>query len=137
LPVLARGERLRPPEWHDCDALIAMDAKATGLPRPSVVRRLLTDEQVVVFDRGGLPMGFSVLRRFGRGHAIGAVVAPDVAPARALIAYWCNLHAGQCLRIDVDAESGMPPWLESLGLQCAGKVTAMVRGKLPPRSPAC
>jgi ribosomal protein S18 acetylase RimI-like enzyme len=136
-PALAEGERLRPPEWHDGDVLAALDVKAAGLPRPSVVRQLLSDEQVVVFDRNGQAVGFSVLRRFGRGHAIGPVVAPDVASARALIAHWCHLYAGKFLRIDVDAESGLPEWLESLGLQRAGRATAMVRGKLPPRGPAC
>lgn len=137
LPVLAQGERLRAPDRHDGDVLAALDVKATGLPRQSVVSRLLSDEQVVVFDRDGQAVGFSVLRRFGRGHAIGPVVAPDVGSARALIAHWCHLYAGEFLRIDVDAESGMPQWLESLGLPHAGAATAMVRGKLPPRGPAC
>lgn len=136
-PALAEGERLRPPDPHEGDVLAALDVKASGLPRRSVVRRLLDDEQVVVFDRNGQTLGFSVLRRFGRGHAIGPVVAPDMASARALIAHWCRLYAGKLLRIDVDAESGLPEWLESLGLQRAGTATAMVRGKLPPRGPAC
>lgn len=135
-PVLADGERLRPPGLHDGDVLAALDVKGTGLPRPSVVDRLLDHEQVVVFERDGQAVGFSVLRRFGLGHAIGPVVAPDVASARALIAHWCRLYAGRFLRIDVDAESGLPEWLESLGLQRAGRATAMVRGKLPPRGPA-
>jgi len=135
--ALAEGERLRQPDRHDHDLLAALDVKATGLPRASVVRRLLDDEQVVVFDRNGHAVGFSVLRRFGRGHAIGPVVAPDMASARALISHWCDLYAGTFLRIDVDAESGLPEWLESLGLQRAGRVTAMVLGKLPPRGPAC
>jgi hypothetical protein len=30
-----------------------------------------------------------------------------VASARALISHWCTLYAGQFMRIDVDAESGM------------------------------
>ena len=137
MPVLAQGERLRPPQPHEGDVLAALDVRATGLPRPSLVRRLLSDEQVVVFERDGQVVGFSALRRFGRGHAIGPVVAPDVASARALIAHWCELYAGWFVRIDVDAESGMPPWLESLGLGHAGTVTAMVRGKLPPRGAAC
>jgi ribosomal protein S18 acetylase RimI-like enzyme len=136
-PALAEGERLRQPDLYDCDLLAALDVKAAGLPRASVVRRLLNDEQVVVFDRNGQAVGFSVLRRFGRGHAIGPVVAPDMASARALIAHWCDLYVGKFLRIDVDAESGLPEWLESLGLQRAGRATAMVRGKLPPRGTAC
>jgi hypothetical protein len=78
-----------------------------------------------------------VLRRFGRGTAIGPVVAFDVASARALISHWCNLYAGQSMRIDVDAQSDMPQWAECLGLERSGTATAMVRGKLPPRGPAC
>ncbi|NRF67517.1 GNAT family N-acetyltransferase [Aquincola sp. S2] len=135
-PLLAEGERLRPPDRCDGDVLAALDVKAAGLPRPSVLRQLLVDEQAVVFDRKGQAVGFSVLRRFGRGHVIGPVVAPDVASARALIRHWCNLYAGQFLRIDVDAESGLPEWLDCLGLRRVGRVTAMVRGKLPPRGAA-
>jgi GNAT superfamily N-acetyltransferase len=135
-PAVAEGERLRPPEGHDGDVLAALDVKAAGLPRPGVVRRLLVDEQAVVFERKGQAVGFSVLRRFGRGHVIGPVVAPDVASARALILHWCHLYAGQFLRIDVDAESGLPEWLDGLGLQRVGRATAMVRGKLPPRGAA-
>lgn len=136
-PALAEGERLRPPDPHERELLAALDVRASGLPRLSLVRRLLDDEQVVVFERDGKTLGFSVLRRFGLGHAIGPVVAPDVASARALITHWCRLYDGRFLRIDVDAESSLPEWLESLGLQRAGTATAMVRGKLPPRGPAC
>lgn len=136
-PVLAEGERLRAPDRHDADVLALLDVRATGLPRPCVVRQLLNDHQAIVFERDGRAAGFSVLRRSGRGHTIGPVVAPDVASARALIAHWCRLYAGQRLRIDVDAESGLPEWLESLGLQRAGSTIAMVRGRLPPRGPSC
>jgi len=135
--ALADGERLRPPGRDEIDALVALDVKAAGLPRDAVVRQLLNDEQVVVFDRGGEAVGFSVLRRFGRGHVIGPVVAPDVASARALIDHWCRLCAGTLLRIDVDAESGMSEWLESRGLERTGVSVAMLRGRLPPRGPLC
>lgn len=135
--ALPDGERLRPPAVHEADALLALDVKASGLPRPSVLRQLLNHDQVVVFDRNGQAVGFSVLRSFGSGHVIGPVVAPDMASARALIAHWCNLYAGKFLRIDVDAESGLTEWLESRGLKRVGTATAMVRGKLPPRGHAC
>ena len=135
--ALGDGERLRPPCRHELERLVSLDLKAAGLPRASLVCRMLREESSVVFERGGQAVGFSVLRRFGRGHAIGPVVAPDVASARALIAHWCDLHAGEFLRIDVDAESGMSQWLEGLGLTRVGTAAAMVRGKLPPRGPTC
>jgi hypothetical protein len=37
----------------------------------------------------------------------------------------CSLHAGEFLRIDVDAESGTSQWLEGLGLTRVGTVAAM------------
>jgi len=117
--------------------LVSLDVKAAGMPRASLVCQLLREEQALVFERGGQAVGFSVLRRFGRGHAIGPVVAPDVASARALIGHWCNVQAGKFLRIDVDAESGMSQWLEALGLMRVGTAATMVRGKLPPRGTTC
>jgi hypothetical protein len=108
LPPLASGERLRALGVDEADALIALDVKASGLPRRPVLRQLLQDDQVVVFERDAKAVGFSVLRRFGRGHVIGPVVAPDMASARALIAHWCKLYAGRFLRIDVDAERACP-----------------------------
>jgi hypothetical protein len=133
LVALPEGERLRPLGRNDAKALIALDARAAGMPRDAMVRQLLAEGETVVLARDGEAVGFSVLRRFGRGHAIGPVVAPDLASAKALIGYWCSRQAGRFLRVDVDAASGLPEWLESVGLERVGMATTMVRGTPPQR----
>ncbi len=136
LVALPQGERLRPLGRNDAKTLVALDARAAGMPREAMLRQLLAEGETVVLARGGEAVGFSIARRFGRGHAIGPVVAPDLASAQALIGHWCSRYAGKFLRIDVDAASGLPEWLEAQGLPRVGTVTTMVRGGPLERGPA-
>ncbi len=136
LVALAPGERLRPLGRNDAKALVALDARAAGMPRQAMLQQLLAEGQVVVLARGGEAVGFSIVRRFGRGHAIGPVVAPDLTSAQALVGHWCSHFAGKFLRIDVDAASGLPEWLEAQGLPRVDTVTTMVRGGPLERGPA-
>jgi GNAT superfamily N-acetyltransferase len=87
LVALPQGERLRPLGRNDAPALVALDARAAGMPREAMLRQLLAEGDTVVLARGGEAIGFSIVRRFGRGHAIGPVVAPDLASAQALIGH--------------------------------------------------
>lgn len=126
--ALAEGERLRPLGRNDGKRLIALDARATGMPRAAMIKQVLAEGETVVLARDGEAVGFATIRRFGRGYAIGPVVAPDLAGARALIGHWCSRYAGKFVRLDVDAASGLPEWLEMQGLPRVGSVTTMVRG---------
>ena len=76
-----------------------------------------------------------MLRRFGRGHAIGPVVAPDADGAKALIAHLSGLNAGRFTRIDIDFDSGLAEWLESLGLLRVDAPTTMLRGPALAKAP--
>ena len=133
--ALRAGGQLRPFERGDAEALAAIDARAAGMSRAAMLHRLFEDGKTVVYERGGEVAGFAVLRRFGRGHAIGPVAAPDVEAARALIAACCRQAEG-FVRIDVHATSGLHRWLETLGLMRTGGATVMVRGRVPQRGPA-
>jgi ribosomal protein S18 acetylase RimI-like enzyme len=137
LPAVAgrEGDALRPLAAGDVESLIAMDARGAGMSRGELLRRLFSQEKTVVLERGGQVAGFAVLRRYGLGHAVGPVAAPDLDAARLLIAECC-LHAEGFVRIDVYAGSGLPQWLESLGLPRAGGGCVMVRGRVPGRGPA-
>jgi len=137
LPSLAgrKGDRLRPLEGGDVESLLAMDARGTGMPRDELLRRSFTQGETVVLERGGQAAGFAVLRRFGRGHVVGPVAAPDGDAARLLIAACCQ-HVEGFLRIDVHTTSGLSQWLETLGLPRTGGGTVMVRGRVPERGPA-
>ena len=98
-------------------------------PAPALIDELFRDAvATVVLDDDGHARGFAMLRRFGRGHAIGPVVAPDAEGAQALIAHLVGLNAGRFTRIDIDFDSGLTEWVESLGLLRVDAATTMVRG---------
>jgi ribosomal protein S18 acetylase RimI-like enzyme len=134
--ALAEGERLRPLNRNDASQLIALDTRGAGMPREAMLRQVLADGETVVLARGGEAIGFSTVRRFGRGHAIGPVIAPDLTSAQALIGHWCSRYAGKFLRVDVDAAGGLPEWLETQGLPRVGSVTTMACGGPLQRGPA-
>jgi predicted N-acetyltransferase YhbS len=131
---LEEGERLRPIGRGDTEALIALDAGAAGTSRGALISALLTEAQCIVLDREAEPVGFALFRRFGRGYAIGPVVAPGADGAKALIAHWLASNPGIFIRIDVPADSGLSEWLDALGLVRLTPVTTMVRGRAPSRS---
>jgi hypothetical protein len=100
------------------------------MPRDALIDELFRDaEATVVLDQEGSARGFAMLRRFGRGHAIGPVVAPDTEGAKALIAHLSGLNAGRFTRIDIDFDSGLAEWVESLGLLRVDAPTTMLRGE--------
>jgi ribosomal protein S18 acetylase RimI-like enzyme len=136
LVALPGNTRLRPLGRNDAKALIALDARGAGMPRDPLMRQLLDEGETVVLAREGEAVGFSIVRRFGRGYVIGPVVAPDLDGAKALIGHWCSHHAGKFLRLDVDAAGGLPTWLESQGLPRVDSVTIMVHNGPLHRGPA-
>ncbi len=136
-PVLQPGEILRLGGPDDLPLLERFDTQATGLPRKPALEVLLACGACIVLERDGEPVGFSVLRRFGRGHVIGPVVAANGGDAQTLIAHWLYERRGQFVRIDVPLDTGLEDWLTQSGLKSAGPVTSMVRGEKPvPSGPA-
>jgi ribosomal protein S18 acetylase RimI-like enzyme len=124
--------RLRPAGASDAAELKQLDAQARAMPRDALIDELLSSaEACVVLDHDGQARGFAMLRRFGRGHAIGPVVAPDAEGAKALIAHLVGLNAGHFTRIDIDVDSGLAEWLEDLGLPRVDAPTIMLRGTIP------
>jgi ribosomal protein S18 acetylase RimI-like enzyme len=135
LVALDSGWRLRPADASDATALKALDAQARGMPRDALLDELLAEaEATVVLDHEGDVRGFGLLRRFGRGHAIGPVVAPDDVGARAIIAHLAGMNAGRFTRIDIDLDSGLAEWLEAMGLLRVDAPVTMQRA--PSRAPS-
>lgn len=129
LIALPSGWRLRPAGLNEAAALHKLDEDARGMPRHALIDDLLAQaDACVVLDHEGTQKGFAILRRFGRGHAIGPVVAPDAQGAKALIAHLAGLNAGRFTRIDIDFDSGLTEWLESIGLLRVDAPTTMVCG---------
>ncbi|MBP0632618.1 GNAT family N-acetyltransferase [Cupriavidus sp. AcVe19-1a] len=129
--ALAAGERLRPFEPRDIDAVTALANRATGMFRSELLKALLPIAETVVLERNGEAIGFSILRRFGRGHVIGPVVAPDSERAKALVAHWGAACAGSFVRVDVTGTSGLQDWLAQAGLPQVDTVVAMARNGVP------
>jgi len=124
------GEQLRPGTRADFPYLIELASRASGLERHALLSALLERGESVVLERDGEIVGFSVLRRFGRGYVIGPVVAlraRDDMRARALIGYWLNRREGEFVRIDVPTGTSLPDWLIGQGLKRADTCSKMVR----------
>lgn len=115
----------------DLAAIQAFDERATGMPRSAMVAALADVGSVLVIDSGGRVAGYAIARRFGRGYVVGPVAAESAQDARLLILAQLSTLHGQFVRIDVYAEQGLGDWLESLGLERVGSVTAMVKGRRP------
>jgi predicted N-acetyltransferase YhbS len=127
--ALEPGWRLRPASQNDLETLQSLDARSRGMPRGALIEELFAQaDATVVLSQDDTARGFAMLRRFGRGHAIGPVVAPDANGAQALIAHLSGQNAGRFTRIDIDFDSGLAEWLESLGLLRVDAPTAMLRG---------
>ena len=137
LVELPSRERLRPLGVNDTPRLIELASRASGLDRALVLPPLIDAADGIGLDRDGELIGFALFRRFGRGRAIGPVVAPrddNAVRAKALIGHWLASNPGMFVRVDVPAESGLAEWLESLGLTRVDSVVKMLRNAayMPP-----
>ncbi len=129
--ALAAGERIRLAEPGDIAKIIELANRATGMSRDAVLGQLLSMAEGAVLERNGELAGFSLMRRFGRGHAIGPVVAPDSERAKALIAHWSEAYAGSFVRVDVTGSGGLGAWLAQAGLVQVDTGVAMARNGVP------
>ena len=136
LVQLRPGERVRPMGAADAEVLDRLYTSATGMDRKLVLDALIAEGSTVVLCHEHKQTGFAVIRRFGKGWAIGPVVAPDVTGAKALIAHWLGTQTGSFCRIDVPVMNGpqmagLGAWLEEVGLPEADCVTPMALGPAP------
>ena len=122
---------LRQATASDLPALAALDRHATGADRSQALAALLAIGETIILERANTPIAFATLRRFGRGHQIGPVIAPDAEAARALLHHFIHHHPGHFLRADIDAAANLAPFLTDHGLAYAGLATPMRHG--PPR----
>lgn len=110
----------------DRDEVLAMDAKALGVHRRSMLDTLLGLGPGVIEPAAG----FALSRPFGHGSVIGPVVARGEDAAQRLVA---GLLQPGFQRIDVPAGlTHLPTWLHAAGLHRVGRVEVMVRGPWPP-----
>jgi predicted N-acetyltransferase YhbS len=129
LVQLRPNERVRPIGRNEREIVAKLDRLASGADRTALIAAILETARGVIFDSNNSPVGFAVLRRFGRGFSVGPTVAPDALAAKALISHWLGSKAGKFCRVDVPETSGLSDWLEEIGLPRVGGVMTMVRGK--------
>lgn len=111
-------------------ALTALDRAATGMERSKLFATLLAEGRIVVQREEGHVVAFAAQRRFGHGVVIGPVVARDLAEAQALIDPLVVACAGQFVRIDMDTDCGLAPWVVARGLAHAGGGVKMRKGTI-------
>ena len=129
--ALAAGENIRLAEPGDIEKIIELANRAAGMSRDDLVKQLIPIAEVAVLERNGELTGFSIMRRFGRGHVIGPLVAPDSEHAKALIAHWSSAYAGSFVRADITGTSGLGTWLTEAGLVQVDAGVAMARNGMP------
>jgi GNAT superfamily N-acetyltransferase len=120
---------LRSPTRGEGEGIFRLDRAAFGVARSALLQRLLAEGECRVILREGMLHGFAVRRTFGRGDAIGPVVAQSEADAIALVA---SLLRPGFQRIDIPGHAtALAAWLTQAGLVAVDSVTAMVRGAWP------
>jgi len=118
-------------------ALCDLDAAAFGADRHQLISAVLESGTGVLAVRGGRLIAFALARKSGRGAVIGPVVAPDESLASVLIAYHLMNNTGAFVRVDIPTDAvQLADWLERAGLARVDRVTVMVRGEVPERSPS-
>jgi len=131
--VLPDGESIRAITANDTARLVALSNRATGMARDEVLQQLAGVAQGAALERQGELVGFSLMRRFGLGHAIGPVVAADSERAAALVTCWTAAYAGAFVRLDVTGTSGLGDRLTTMGLKQVDTVVTMARNGVPAR----
>ena len=123
---------LRPVRAADMSGLVALDAAAFGASRAPLIERLMAEGEIRVIERGSKLRGFAVRRPFGRGEAVGPLVAENEDDAIMLVA--AVMRRG-FLRIDIPVEAkALAAWLTRAGLLPVDSVTVMTRGAWPKSS---
>lgn len=111
--------------------LLPLDRQAFGADRSRLFTHLFELGQFHTLAADGSVLGFAGRRAFGRGQVIGPVVAATPDDARNLIGPHLSANPGAFLRVDTFEETGLSPWLQSIGLARVGGGIAMQRGGAP------
>ncbi|PPC74038.1 GNAT family N-acetyltransferase [Pokkaliibacter plantistimulans] len=129
LPV---AESLRVLDDADAPALQTLLNHGSGMERSGVLQAFLAiTERGIGIERDGQLVGFALLRPFGRGKAIGPVVAENAAQARTMIHALLQGEDGSFVRMDTPEQLGLCETLVDWGLLEVDRVAQMVKGDAP------
>lgn len=136
LEPLAEDEHLRALCEQDQVRQLALANAGSGLDRSALFAQLHdTIEHTAGIETDGQLQAFALLRRAGRGHCIGPVIAQNTRQARHLITTLLAQIPNQFVRIDVPMDSGLCEWLKLAGLEPVDRVTQMALGSPPQPNP--
>ena len=132
LDPLAEDEHLRALCEQDQARQLSLANAGSGLDRSALFAQLHdTIEHTAGIETDGQLQAFALLRRAGRGHCIGPVIAQNTRQARHLITTLLAQIPNQFVRIDVPMDSGLCEWLTLAGLEPVDRVTQMALGAPP------
>jgi GNAT superfamily N-acetyltransferase len=127
--------RIRLMQPQDKTAVLGLMNVASGMDRQQIGEAVFAvAHEMWVVERFDRIVGFSASRPFGRGVAIGPVIAQDALQAKQLITRHLATHQGQFVRIDTPKQLGLGLWLASIGLKQVDCVSQMVCGNRPEMS---
>jgi GNAT superfamily N-acetyltransferase len=110
--------------------ITALDARAFGTNRSSMLALITEGASIATLSRGGEIVGYSLCRDFGRGHVIGPIVARSDQDAVCLAAVHLKKLAGRFARVDTRERDGaFAEFLEQAGLGVDDTVTTMSKGR--------
>ncbi|MFJ4086200.1 GNAT family N-acetyltransferase [Pseudomonas psychrophila] len=136
LEPLAEDEHLRALCEQDQVRQLGLANAGSGLDRSALFAQLHdTIEHTAGIETDGQLQAFALLRRAGRGHCIGPVIAQNTRQARHLITTLLAQIPNQFVRIDVPMDSGLCEWLTLAGLEPVDRVTQMALGSPPQPNP--
>lgn len=96
--------------------LCELDELALGAKRRELIASILAQNDGILAEKNGQPVGFGLIRPAGRGMVIGPVIATDESVAKTLVSRLLTIDAS-FTRIDIPAHtSGLAGYLQESGL---------------------
>lgn len=124
--------RIRRLTESDAPQMIALLNRASGMDRSHVFAEVQKNtEYSVGLEKEGKLIGFASYRRFGRGEAIGPVIANDTSEAKALLRYLLAENVGKFVRVDTPERYQLGHELNEWGLSQVDDISAMYLGQKP------
>ncbi len=120
------GVEIAPITGSDHTAVRDMDRQAFGADRRATMDALLEVSSGLVAMRAGRPCGYALMRRFGKGHVIGPLVAESEAMAIRLAAPLMQQVQGSFVRLDTPSDGQeLTGFLSAAGMRRFDTVTEM------------
>jgi hypothetical protein len=109
--------------------IATLDTAAFKVDRTPLLALLAERATTRVLRRGGVIVGYSMCREFGRGHVIGPLIASSDEDAIQLAAAHLEAFRGRFMRLDTRSKGPFADYLRCNGLSIFETVTTMSKGR--------